>query len=143
MSNTSISVKKLVIAILLFFVLIVSGGFYALLYESKKEVSEDERYSKILNRPFKLKDVATIRWNATNLRFRNYSLVLNEASEYDSPDVKSVKVYKSGDPITFISAKSYSSLHVGTTYYLIGRDTLTTGEVVEFEYYYTGDMPPF
>ena len=143
MFNTSISVKKLVIAILLFFVLIVSGGFYALLYESKKEISEDERYSKILNRPFKLKDVATIRWNAINLRFRNYSLVLNEASEYDSPDVKSVKVYKSGDPITFISAKSYSSLHVGTTYYLIGRDTLTTGEVVEFEYYYKGDMPQF
>ena len=143
MSNNSKRVKRIVTIIVLFFVIIIIGVFCALMYESKKDVSEDERYAKCLNIPFKLKDSATIRWNANNLRFKNYSLVLNEASAYDTPEVKSVKIYQPGETITFFSAKSYSSLHVGTTYYLIGRDTIDTGEVIDFEYYYSEGLPPF
>ena len=143
MSNNSKLVKRIVTIIVLFFVIIIIVVFCALMYESKKDVSEDERYAKCLNIPFKLKDSATIRWNANNLRFKNYSLVLNEASAYNTPEVKSVKIYQPGEAITFFSAKSYSSLHVGTTYYLIGRDTLDTGEVIDFEYYYSGGLPPF
>ncbi|WP_282070037.1 hypothetical protein [Olleya namhaensis] len=143
MSNNSKRVKRIVFAGLFFFVIMVIGVFCALMYDSKKDVSEDERYAKCLNIPFKLKEHATIRWNANNLRFKNYSLILNEASAYDTPEVKSVKIYQPGETVTFISAKSYSSLHVGTTYYLIGRDTLDTGEVIDFEYYYTGDFPLF
>ena len=143
MANNSKRVKRIVITIFICFLLFVIGLFCALMYESKKDVSEDEGYAKCLNIPFKLKEHATIRWNANNLRFQNYSLILNEASTYDTPEVKSVKIYQPGETITFFSAKSYSSLHVGTTYYLIGRDTLDTGEVIDFEYYYTGGLPPF
>ncbi|WGD34670.1 hypothetical protein [Olleya sp. YS] len=137
------TVRKLLRVVLATLILLCAAIFISIIYESREDVSNLDPYSKCLNTPIKLKDVATIRWYDTNLRFSNYSLVLNEASDYDTDEVKSVKVYQPGETITFFEAKSYTSLHVGTTYYLIGRDTLDTGETIEFEYYYSGGIPPF
>ncbi|WP_397362605.1 hypothetical protein [Olleya sp. R77988] len=125
------------------FILLCAAVFISFIYEYKEDISNKEPYSKCINTPITLKDVATIRWSDTNLRFSHYSLVLNEASDYDTDEVKSVKVYQPDETITFFAAKSYTSMHVGTTYYLIGRDTLDTGEIIDFEYYYSEGVPPF
>nr|WP_321224366.1 hypothetical protein [uncultured Psychroserpens sp.] len=121
---------------------IVIGFFvWMLAYESKKDISTQEYYSSFLNKPYQIKDTTTIRWYDANLRFSQYSLVVNEFSHLDRDDVKSVKHYFPGDTIYFHSAKSYYSMHVDNTYYLIGRDTLRTGKVIDFEYYFSGGSP--
>lgn len=137
------TVKQFLRVALATFILLCAAIFISIIYQSREDVSSKDPYTKCLDTPIKLKDVATIRWRDINLRFSNYSLVLNEASDYDTDEVKSVKVYQPGETITFFAAKSYTSIHVGTTYYLIGKDTLDTGEVIDFEYYYTGDFPLF
>lgn len=61
----------------------------------------------------------------------------NETTSYNLDDVKTVKHYKKGDTISFYKAMSYLSLFVGTTHYLIGRDTLDNGIPIEFECFST------
>jgi len=125
------------------FILGVGVIFFTLIYEKKEDVSDIKPYSEYLNIPFKLDDYATIQWSDTKIRFSHYSLNLNEASDYDREDIKSVKVYKPGETVTFHKAKKFSHLHTGTTYYLIGRDTIDTGEVIEFEFHYSSGLSPF
>ncbi|MCB0383597.1 MAG: hypothetical protein KDD05_09985, partial [Psychroserpens sp.] len=83
----------------------------------------------------------TLRWTINKLRFSNYSLVINEYSHFEEEDIKSVKHYYPGETVTFHSAKSYYSIHVDHTYYLIGTDTLDTGEIVDFEYCFSAGSP--
>lgn len=143
MSKSSKTVFKLLLIFGGVGILII-GFFIAILaYESREDISNQEPYVSFLNIPQEVKVVSTIRWNKNNLRFKNYSLVVNEDSHYDMEDVKSVKQYQPGDFITFYSAKSYYSIHVDKTYYLLARDTLASGKVIEFEYYYTPRTLPF
>ncbi|WP_452224688.1 hypothetical protein [Lacinutrix chionoecetis] len=130
-------VLRVLLAIAIGFLLLFGFVIFSILYESKKDISTKMPFAKVLNIPQEVKRVSTIRWNKNNLRFSNYALVVNEASYYNEDDVKSVKIYEPGDKITFHAAKTYYSIHVDRTYYLIGRDTLDTGEVIEFEYYYS------
>ncbi|WP_299247389.1 hypothetical protein [uncultured Lacinutrix sp.] len=137
MAITRKTIIKILIGMGLLVFLFLALIIFSVLYESKKDVSKQLPYSMFLNKPQALKEASTIRWNKTNLRFKHYSLVVGEASHFNSEDVKSVKIYQPGDKITFYKAKMYYSIHVDKTYYLIGRDTLDSGEIIEFEYYYS------
>lgn len=137
MAITRKTIIKILIGLGLLVFLFLALIIFSFLYESKKDVSNQLPYSMFLNKPQALKEASTIRWNKTNLRFKHYSLVVGETSHFNSEDVKSVKIYQPGDKITFYKAKTYYSIHVDKTYYLIGRDTLDSGEIIEFEYYYS------
>jgi hypothetical protein len=137
MDITRKTIIKILIGLGLLVFLFLALIIFSFLYESKKDVSNQLPYSMFLNKPQALKEASTIRWNKTNLRFKHYSLVVGETSHFNSEDVKSVKIYQPGDKITFYKAKTYYSIHVDKTYYLIGRDTLDSGEIIEFEYYYS------
>ena len=143
MTITSKTIKYIVLAIGILGLLVVGIILAFVLYTSKKDISKEEPYRSLLNQPQIVKEVSTIRWNKDNLRFSHYSLEVNDDSYYNNEDVKSVKQYQPGDIITFYAAKSYFSNHVGESYYLIARDTLDTGEVIEFQYYYTPGALPF
>lgn len=122
-------------------VLLIGFFIFMLAYQSRKDISMQEPYASFLKKPHQIKDTTTIRWYDLNSRFSNYSLVPNEYSQLNEDNIKSVKHYFPGDSITFHSAKSYYSMHVDTSYYLIGSDTLDTGEVIDFEYYFSGGDP--
>lgn len=143
MTITSKTIKYIVLAIGILGLLVVGIILAFVLYTSKKDISKEEPYRSLLNQPQIVKEVSTIRWNKDNLRFSHYSLEVNNDSYHNNEDVKSVKQYQAGDVITFHAAKSYFSNHVGESFYLIARDTLDTGEVIEFQYYYTPDTLPF
>ncbi|WP_178985466.1 hypothetical protein [Winogradskyella helgolandensis] len=143
MASTSNVIKYIVLTIVILGVLVVGIILFFILYESKKDISDEEPYVSFLNEPQLVKEVSTIRWNKDKLRFSHYNLVVNEDSNFDYEDVKSVKHYQPGDVITFHAAKSYFSNHVGESYYLMARDTLDTGEIIEFQYYYTPNALPF
>ena len=131
--------KTVIIALSIIFVVIiaiVTFYFFLLTYESKKDVSNTEPFLYYLNTPLEVKHVSTIRWNRDAQRFSNYSLNHNKDSNFNDETVKSVKKYIPGDKITFYAAKKYKSLHVGDTYYFLGKDTLSNGKEITFEYYY-------
>jgi len=138
-----IAPKKVLFLVIVIFVTLVIGFIALLVYENREDISDQKPYTTFLNKPLKVNKASTIRWNKNNLRFSHYSLVVNEDSHLDSEGVKSLKWNKPGDIITFHAAKSYYSIHVDKTYYLIARDTLSTGEIIEFEYYYTPNETPF
>ena len=117
-------------------------GYLAFTWRS--DVSTDKRFFQYIGNPIPVKDSSTLTLikEETQYRFKNYRLDAHQSSTYDSPEIKTVKLYKPGDVVHFHKAQSYYSLFVGTTYYLIGRDTLDSGEVVEFEYYASFDHQP-
>ena len=143
MAVTSKAIKYIILTIVILGFLFIGTILLFILYESKKDISKEEPYISFLNKPQKLKTVSTLRWHKDNLRFSHYSLELNDDSYHNTEDVKSVKQYQPGDVITFYAAKSYFSNHVGESYYLMAQDTLDTGEVIEFQYYYTPTSLPF
>jgi hypothetical protein len=134
--------KPMLILILIFGLVALFIGYLAFTWRS--DVSRDERFSKYIGRPITVKDSSTLTLvkEETQYRFKKYRLDAHQSSIYDSPEIKTVKTYKPGDVVYFHQAMSYYSLFVGTTYYLIGRDTLDSGEVVEFEYYASFDHQP-
>jgi hypothetical protein len=115
-----------------------------LMFTWRSDVSLDPRFSTYIGKPIIVKDSSTITLvkEKTQYRFKNYRLNAHQASIEDDAFVKTVKLYKPSDVIQFHEARSYSSLFVGKTYYLIGRDTIDTGEVVEFEYFTMFDHLP-
>lgn len=143
MAVTSKAIKYIILTIVILGFLFIGTILLFILYESKKDISKEEPYISFLNKPQKLKTVSTLRWHKDNLRFSHYSLELNDDSYHNTEDVKSVKQYQPGDVITFYAAKSYFSNHIGESYYLMAQDTLDTGEVIEFQYYYTPTFLPF
>ena len=136
MNKTNKRILIILSIIGLVFVVVVSLFIFMLAYESRKDVSDQTPYSFYLNRPIEIKHITTIRWSKTGHRFSQYSLNHNEDSNFNTEDLKSVKKYQPGETINFYAAKKFHSMHVGDNYYLIGRDTLDTGEAIEFEYYY-------
>lgn len=115
-----------------------------LMFTWRANVSADPRFSKYIGKPITVKDTSTLTLvkEETQYRFKNYRLDAHQSSINDDAFVKTVKFYQPNDVIQFHEAHSYYSLFVGKTYYLIGRDTLDSGEVVEFEYYASFDHFP-
>lgn len=136
------TIRKFLQVTLATIILLGAALFISIIYESRQDISDDSRFSKLLNTPIQVKSISTIRWNKNNIRFKQYTLNQNEDSNLDLEEVKSVKKYQIGDTIYFFAAKSYKSLHVGENFYLIGKDTLNNGEIIEFEYFTASDYSP-
>lgn len=114
----------------------VIGLFIGLMaFTWRADVSENESYRYFLNTPLEIKEASVIIKDEG--RFTDYSIDSQEALANFTLE----KVLEPGDRIQFYAAKSYYSIHVGTSYYLLGRDTLSSGEVVDFEYYLSEYSP--
>ncbi len=105
----------------------------------RSDVSNQESYKQFLNTPLIIQQPSAITERPTGYRFKKHNVSDFYPEQYEAELTK--KIYTIGDKIQFHAAKSYYSLHVSTTYYLIGRDTLKSGEVVEFEYYLSNGLP--
>lgn len=117
------------------FLVVVGIFIFMLAYSSKTDVSDQDAYAQFLNIPLEVKHTATLSFSENQHRFSNYSISTSDGSDFEFEDVKSIKHYKYGDTLTFYKAMKFYSMHVGDTYYLIGRDTLDNGKAIEFEYY--------
>jgi hypothetical protein len=129
---------------LIVFVLAVAGYIGLLVFNKRSNASSDPRFAPYLNRPIVIKNPATLLWqkDENQTRFKRHSLKAGEYSSYETPELKSVKQYVPGDTVRFREAWTYYSLFVGTSPYLIGRETLENGEEVEFEYFASFDYLP-
>ena len=132
MKTTIIIVMVAVVAFISFYLYILSHG-------GRSDVSDDPKFKDFLNKSFPLQDSATLIWYADKYqyRFQPYALQFGYSSNYDEPTHKTIKNFNPGDKVTFHQALKYKSLHVGSTYYLIGKEILPSGEVIEFEYAYS------
>lgn len=116
--------------------IVVIGLFVGLMaFSWQNDVSDQESFSDFLNRPLEIKRPCVIikeeGW------FADYSIDSQDALA----NFPAEKVLKADDKLHFYAAKSYYSIHVGTSYYLLGRDTLSSGEVVSFEYFLSDYSP--
>lgn len=117
----------LVISILVFIGLLL----WFLAYSSTTDVSNHTNFKGYINKPFIVKQASVLRRGDLNSnRFRAFFIDVNTLEE----DKTVVKKYNVGDTIVFTSAKKYSSNHVADSYYLIGKEKLKSGEIIEFEY---------
>ncbi len=130
------------IMIVLTAIAIISIGLFIglMAFTWRTDLSHQPPYSAFLNTPLEFQAPYAIVKEDPSGRFKSYSLIDYSPSEdYQRTSIK--KVYGPGDKIRFYAAKSYYSIHVGTTYYLLGKDTLDSGEAIEFEYYLTNNSP--
>lgn len=116
--------------------ILMIGLFIGLMaFTWRTDVSEKEPYRGFLNTPLEIKEASVIVKEEG--RFADFSIDSQEALVNFTTE----KILEPGDRIQFYAAKSYYSLHVGTSYYLLGRDTLSSGEVVSFEYFLSDYSP--
>ena len=111
-------------------------------FSSTNDLSEDIRFKDYLNKPIVVKQPSVLMKSTESVnRFSSYFI---ERFTDDSTfiDQGVLKKYDIGDTITFSAAKGYFSNHVGDTYYLLGKEKLDSGEVIEFEYYAGFDYSP-
>ncbi|WP_341225819.1 hypothetical protein [uncultured Arcticibacterium sp.] len=101
----------------------------------RNDVSDQEQFSGFLNRPLEIKRAGVIIKKEG--RFADYGMDSQEALANFTAE----QLLNPGDKLEFYAAKSYYSIHVGTSYYLLGRDTLSSGEVVSFEYFLSDYSP--
>lgn len=116
--------------------IVIIGLFIGLMaFWWRNDVSNQVPYRVFLNWPLDIKIGSVIIKEEG--RFTDYSIDSQEALANYSAE----KMLAPGDKLEFYAAKSYYSLHVGTSYYLLGRDTLSSGEVVSFEYFLSDYSP--
>ena len=130
------TLKKIMLGTLITSLIFIGLVISILFFTWRTDVSKQEPYVYFINTGLDIKQPYSIVREKG--RFKDFALrayspsVQNELIE---------KVYKPGDLIQFYAAKSYYSLHVSKNYYLIGRDTLPSGKVIEFEYFMTEYEP--
>ncbi len=108
--------------------------FWFIAHSSRTDLSQDTRFKDYLNRPFLVKQPSVLKRSAINSnRFRDYYIDVSSEDVFQN-DKTLLKKYHIGDTIIFTSAKKHFSYHVGESYYLLGHDTLDSGEIIEFEY---------
>lgn len=111
-------------------------------FSSTNDLSEDIRFKDYLNKPIVVKQSFALKKNTENMnRFKAYFLE-SFIDDSTNRDQRLQKKYDLGDTIIFTAAKGYYSNHVGNTYYLLGKEKLDSGEVIEFEYYASFDYSP-
>jgi hypothetical protein len=93
------TIRKFLQVTLATIILLGAALFISIIYESRQDISDDSRFSKLLNTPIQVKSISTIRWNKNNIRFKQYTLNQNEDSNLELEEVKSVKKYQIGDTI--------------------------------------------
>ncbi len=132
--------KKVISISILAIVIIISLFIGLLAYSSKKDVSAQEPYKTYINTPVIIKDSVAIVQSQINGRFKNNYLE-KYFSGIDDEYITHKKILIPGDTLQFYAAKSYYSMHVDTNYYLLGRETLDSGEIIEFEYFLSDYEP--
>lgn len=130
MKKSTIIIRGLLILVFLF----IGLFFWFIAYSSTKDISGDVHFKNYLNKPLVVKQASVLtRVDNNSKRFSNYYIDIS--SEESSIIYKKIlKKYKIGDTITFTSAKIFFSNHVGNSYYLLGNETLDSGEIIEFQY---------
>lgn len=127
--------STMIISALLMAVFLVIGLFlWFMVYSKTTDVSGDLPFKRYINKPLIVKHASGLLHNAENSnRFSAYYMdVVSEDAIVTADGI--LKKYNIGDTIVFTAAKKYFSNHVGDSYYLLGNETLDSGEVIEFQY---------
>lgn len=116
-------------------VVVFVGLFFLFIsYSSTDDVSQEADFKDYLNKAVVVKQASALRLNPdSSNRFSAYYIDVASEEAFVN-DSSILKKYKIGDTIRFTSAKRYFSYHVGESYYLLGNETLDSGEIIEFEY---------
>ena len=133
-----------IVFLLLFLAAITIIGLFLwyLSFSSISDLSDDIRFKGYLNKPLVIKQTSILQHSPESVnRFSAYS-VNSFYEDSTTTEVSFLKKYATGDTIIFTSAKGYYSNHVGDTYYLLGKEKLDSGEIIEFEYYAGFDYTP-
>lgn len=125
-------IKKLMLIIItiIFFSMALYVGM--LTFSWRSDISDQEPYTYYLNTPLEIQKLSAITTSPISNRFNKHNLYDLHPEFVEAQTTK--KIYKIGDKIQFYAAKSFYNMHIGTSYYLIGRDTLNSGAIIEFEY---------
>ena len=125
-------IKKLLLIIIT--IIFFSMALYVamLAFSWRNDISEQEPYAYSLNTPLEIQKLSAITTSPISNRFKKHNLYGLHPEFVEAQTIK--KIYKIGDKIQFYAAKSFYNMHIGTSYHLIGRDTLNSGAVIEFEY---------
>lgn len=126
--------KPTMIIIIVSLLVFIGLFFFFISYSSKTDISEDIRFKIYLNKPLIVKQPSALKQNfERSNRFSKY-YIENSTEESFKVDKSILFEYRTGDTITFTSAKKYFSYHVGDSYYLLGKHKLKSGETIDFEY---------
>ena len=131
--------KKLIFMIVIGFFAVILLFVGMMIFSWRSDVSNQEPYKSFLNTPILLKQASVLTTRPFSNRFEKLNLTELNSGLVDEKETK--KKYKVGDTIKFHSAKSFYSMHIGTSYHLLGKDTLKSGKVVEYEYYLSDYSP--
>lgn len=112
--------------------LFISFFIAMLVFSWRSDVSDQEPYKHYINTPLEIKKLCALTTKPVSNRFREYNLSYLHPEYMEDETTK--KIYSIGDKIQFHAAKSFYSMHVGTSYHLIGKDTLKSGKIITFEY---------
>lgn len=124
----------IILGLLTVIVLVIGLFLWFIAYAKTTDVSQDVRFKAFLNKPLIVKQSAGLMRSAENSnRFSAYYIdIAHEDAQVTTNGI--LKKYQIGDTISFTAAKKYSSNNVGDTYYLLGNETLDSGELIVFEY---------
>ncbi len=114
--------------------LVIALFVWFIAYAKTTDVSEDLPFKRYINKPLIVKQASGLMHSAENLnRFSAYFIDV-ASDDPNITDERILKKYNIGDTISFTAAKKYFSNHVGDSYYLLGNETLDSGELIEFQY---------
>ncbi|PWJ58660.1 hypothetical protein CLV98_10325 [Dyadobacter jejuensis] len=111
-------------------------------YSSTTDLSHDQRFKPYLNKAYIVKQPSALKRSIeSSNRFSAYYIDVSSEEDFKN-DPSILKKYHIGDTITFSTAKKYFSYHIGDSYYLLGKEKLDSGEIIEFEYGANFDYSP-
>ncbi|GAA4235348.1 hypothetical protein GCM10022291_17000 [Postechiella marina] len=123
--------KKIMLVLVISILVFIGLLLWFLAYSSTTDVSNTANFKAYINKPLIVKQASVLkRGDLNSNRFKEYFIDVSTLQE----DKTVVKKYNVGDTIFFTSAKKYFSNHVGDSYYLIGKEKLKSGKIIEFEY---------
>jgi len=126
------TIKKLVFMVLIGLLTIILLFVGMMLFSWRSDISNKKPYSSFLNISLEVKRASIITTIPVSNRFEKYNLTDSYSESIKEETTK--KSYNVGDTIQFYAAKSFYNMHIGTSYHLLGREILKSGEVVDFEY---------
>ena len=132
----------IILGVLTTIVVCIGLFLWFIVHSSTTDLSQDIQFKGYLNTPFLVKQPSVLKRSAINSnRFSDYYIDVSSEESFQN-DKTLLKKYNVGDTIIFTSAKKYFSYHVGESYYLLGLDTLDSGEIIEFEYGFSFEYLP-
>lgn len=128
--------SRIILLIITALIVITFCFYYAVLRTNLKDVSIKEPFKIYINTPIVVQSTSELVWikGGVSHLANEYILQAHQQTLVDEENRKTVKIYQPGDTIYFHKALEFYNASVGTSRFLIGKETLPSGEEVEIEY---------